>query len=197
MRQVFKSKWIHISVAIVGFGFFGGYLVSSSDWRFSITWALAFPAISFSVAWTFVVLKFFDRFPKLNDYLLHPRSDEITENPMSNDEWSLKQAIYLENLFRGKAMLLTPAEDGLICVPVLLLGIEPLSALLGGVVFGVIHLARFTYIECIGKSVTYALVCYFVLPHGLLTVVLGHVIMNGLAFVAIQAGKRKLSEKLY
>jgi len=39
-------------------------------------------------------------------------------------------------------------------------------------------------------------VCYFILPHGVLTVVLGHAMMNGIAFVGIQIARRKLSEKL-
>jgi hypothetical protein len=59
-----------------------------------------------------------------------------------------------------------------------------------------LHLGRFTYLECIGKSITYALVCYFVLPHGVLTVAVGHLIMNGVAFVGIQVARRKLSKKL-
>ena len=181
---------------MLGFGLLGSYLLVTGDWRISPIWALAFPAISFSVAWAFVGLKLFDRFSKLNAYLLHPNASEKREVPLSDDEWSLRQARYLESGFRGKAILTTPAEDGLICVPVLLVGVGSVSAALGGIAFGFIHLGRFTYLECIGKSITYALVCYFVLPHGLLTVAFGHVIMNGIGFIAIQVAKRKLSEQL-
>jgi hypothetical protein len=196
MHRLFKSTWVQVALGILGFGLLGGYLVVTGDWRVSAIWALAFPAISFSVAWAFVGLKLFDRFPKLNSYLLYPYASEKREAPLSGDEWSLRQANYLESGFRGKAVLGTPAEDGLICVPVLLVGLGLLSAAFGGIAFGFIHLGRFTYLECIGKSITYALVCYFVLPHGLLTVAFGHLIMNGIAFVAIQVAKRKLSEKL-
>jgi len=196
MRRLFQSRWVQVVLGILGFGLLGSYLVVTDDWRISPIWALAFPAISFSVAWAFVGLKAFDRFPKLNAYLLHPNTDEKKEAPMSGDKWSLRQAHYLESGFRGKAILTTPAEDGLICVPVLLVGIGAVSAALGGLVFGFIHLGRFSYLECIGKGTTYALVCYFVLPHGLLTVACGHLIMNGVAFLAIQVAKRKLSEKL-
>ena len=196
MHRLFKSTWVQVALGILGFGLLGGYLVVTGDWRISPVWALAFPAISFSFAWAFVGLKLFDRFPKLNGYLLYSNTSEKREALLSNDEWSLKQANYLESGFRGRAVLRTSAEDGLICVPVLLVGIGSLSAALGGIAFGFIHLGRFTYLECIGKSITYALVCYFVLPHGLLTVAFGHLIMNGIAFVAIQVAKRKLSEKL-
>jgi hypothetical protein len=196
MRRLFQSGWVRVAVGILGFGLLGSYLVVTGDWRISPIWALAFPAISFSVAWAFVGLKLFDRFPKLNAYHLHPNAGEKREVPPSADAWSLRQAHYLESGFRGKATLTTPAEDGLICVPVLFVGIGSVSAALGGIAFGFIHLGRFTYLECIGKSITYALVCYFVLPHGLLTVAFGHVIMNGIGFIAIQVAKRKLSEKL-
>jgi len=196
MHLLFQSRPIHIALGLVGFVLLGSYLIATGDWRISPVWALAFPAISFSVAWGFVGLKLFNRLPKLNRYLLFPVGDQENEAPLSYDEWSLRQANYLESSFRGKAILTTPAEDGLICVPVLLVGITALSTALGGIAFGLMHLGRFTYLECIGKSITYALVCYFVLPYGLLTVVLGHMIMNGLSFVGIQLAKRKLSAKL-
>jgi hypothetical protein len=196
MHRLFKSRWARIALGILGLGLLASYLALTGDWRISPTWSLAFPAISFSVAWLFVGLKLFDRFPKLNGYLLYPDKDETRPTTVSEDDWALKQADYLNSGFRGKAILSSPAEDGLICVPVLLVGLAPLSAVLGGVAFGFLHLGRFTYLECIGKGITYTLVCYFVLSHGLLTVVLGHVIMNGLAFVGIQVARRKLSEKL-
>jgi hypothetical protein len=196
MRRLFQLRWAQVALGILGFSLLGSYLVVTGDWRISPVWALAFPAISFSVAWAFVGLKLFDRFPKLNAHLLHSNASQTGEAPLSADEWSLRQAHCLESGFRGKAILTTPAEDGLICVPVLLVGIGSVSAALAGIAFGFIHLGRFTYLECIGKCITYALVCYFVLPHGLLTVVFGHVVMNGIGFVAIQVAKRKLSEKL-
>jgi hypothetical protein len=196
MHRFFKSTWTRIALGILGGGFLVSYLVFTGDWRVSPIWALAFPIMSFSVAGLFVALKLFDRFPKLNGYLLHAETDETRPTTVSRDDWALKQADYLKSGFRGKAILSTPAEDGLICVPVLLVGIGPLSAVLGGIAFGFLHLGRFTYLECIGKSITYALVCYFVLPHGVLTVAVGHLIMNGVAFVGIQVARRKLSKRL-
>jgi hypothetical protein len=160
-----------------------------------LLWSLAVPAIAFSIAWP-LGTGVLDRFPKLNRYLLYPAPEQPMEPALSRDEWALRQAQYLQSMFRGTAILSAPAEDGLICVPVLLVGIGPLSALGGGIAFAFLHLARFTYLECIAKGVSYALVCFLVLPHGLLTVVLGHLILDGLAFVAILVAKRKLSAKL-
>ena len=196
MHRLFKATWVRITLGTLGWPLLVGYLLLTEDWRVSPVWALAFPAISFAVAWLFVGLKLFERFPKLNSYLLYSDTDQTRPSSVSSDDWALKQANYLNSGFRAKAVLSTPAEDGLICVPVLLVGIGPLSAALGGLAFGFLHLGRFTYLECMGKSITYAAVCYFVLPHGVLTVVLGHVIMNGIAFVGIRIARRKISEKL-
>jgi hypothetical protein len=160
-----------------------------------VLWAIAFPAISFAVAWVFVALGLFDRFPKLDAYLLYPAESRTSENALSGDEWALRQARYLESGLRGKAILSAPAEDGLICVPILLVGVTPISAVLGGIVFGLLHLARFTYLECVGKAITYALVCYLVLPFGVLTVVLGHLLLDAVGLAGIRIAKHRLSGK--
>ena len=196
MHRLFKSRWVEITLATFGWPLLVGYVLLTEDWRVSAVWALGFPAISFAVAGLFVALKLFDRFPKLNGYLPYSDTGKARPTAVSRDDWALKQADYLNSGFRTKAVLSTPAEDGLICVPVLLVGIGPLSAALGGIAFAVLHLQRFTYLECIAKSITYAAVCYFVLPNGVLTVVLGHVIMNGVVFGGLQIARRKLSEKL-
>jgi len=195
MRTLLASKWTYTTLRVVGAALFVGYLIFTKDWRISALWVLAFPAISLSIAWLFVLLKLFDRFPKLNRYLLHPQNKAIGKG-LSENEWALAQAKYLESGFRGKALLCSPAEDGFVCVPLLLVGIGVLPAVLGGVAFGVIHLGRFTYLECLGKSLTYALVCYFVLPYGLLTVAAGHLIMDLVGLVVIKMTKHRLSVEL-
>jgi hypothetical protein len=192
MRLVHRFQWLHTAVAVAGFALALAYLIHTGDWRLSPAWSLVFPLISFSVAWATGAPKLHARFPLLNQYSWHRASSGTVEAPLTDKEWTTAQVNYLLSLFRGKGVALTPGEDGLICVPILLVGINPLSALLGGAVFGLMHLGRFTFLECIAKSVTYALVCYFVLPHGLLTVVLGHIIMNGAAFVALRVVKRQM-----
>jgi hypothetical protein len=126
---------------------------------------------------------------------LYPATDSPPGNIRSEDEWALHQAKYLEDSARGGAILTTPTEDGLICVPVLLLGIAPISALIAGIVFGGIHLARFTYLECIGKAIAYAIVCYVVLPFGLLTVAVGHLLLDVIALAVVKLAKHRLSRK--
>ena len=170
MQWLFNSRWARIALGTLGWPLLIGYLLLTGDWRVAPVWALAYPAIAFSASWLLVGPKLFDRFPRLNGYLLDSDTVETKPTALSNDAWALKHANYLNSQFRAKDVLSTPAEDGLIGVPVLLVGIGPLSAGLGGVAFGFLDLARFTYLECIGKSVTYAAICYFVLPNGVLTV---------------------------
>jgi hypothetical protein len=192
--QLLKSRWTYVTIRVVGFSLLVGYLAVTADWRISVPWVFAFPAISFSVAWLFVGLNLFDRFPKLNRYILYPQTNGNTERAQSDNEWALSQAKYLGS--GGKSVVFAPTEDGLICVPVLLVGIGTISAALGGLAYGLIHLGRFTYLECIGKTITYTLVCYFVLPQGLLTVVTGHLLMDLIAFAALKVAKYKLSAEL-
>jgi hypothetical protein len=194
MRRLFGSRWFYATHTVLGWGLLAGYLLLTSDWRISPLRSLGYPAIAFLTAWLFE-LKLFRRFPTLNRYLLYQDAD-LRTRPVSSDDWALKQANYLHSLFRLKAVLSTPAEDGLICVPVLLNGIAPLPAALGGLAFGFLHLARFTYLDCIAKAFTYTLVCLLVLPSGVLTVALGHIITNGIGYAALQIARRKLAEKL-
>jgi len=192
--QLLKSRWTYVTIRVVGFSLLVGYLAVTTDWRISVPWVLAFPPISFSVAWLFVGLNLFDRFPKLNRYILYPQTNGNAEHARSDNEWALSQAKYLEG--GGKSVVFAPTEDGLICVPVLLVGIGAITAILGGLAYGLVHLGRFTYLECIGKAITYTLVCYFVLPQGLLTVVAGHLLMDLIALAALKVTKHKLSVEL-
>lgn len=183
-----RSSWTYTLIRLVGFGLLGGYLFLTDDWRISVTWALAFPAIAFVVAILLVNLDLSRRFPTLDKYFLFPNAQVAS----SEEEWCRNQAKCAEAMMGRGRFLLAPAEDGLICVPVLLAGLGVATSTLGGIVFGLLHLGRFTYLECIGKSIYYSLVCMFVLPHGLLTVALGHVLMDASALAAIKVAKRKL-----
>ena len=194
--QIVKSKWTYIAIRVVGFTLLGTYLFLSDDWRVSPYGVLAFGAIAFSVSWLVVTLKIADRFPKLNRYLLFPRNDQCAAHTLTENEWALAQANYLESGLRGATILASPSEDGMICVPILVAGLGPIASVVGGVAFALLHLGRFTYVECISKGIFYALVCFFVLPHGLLNVVLGHLFMNLLALIVIKVAKRALARKV-
>ena len=196
VRSFFTSRWILVSLRAVGWGLLAAYLTFTRDLRVS-AWALLVPIIPFPTFLLAKWLRLFDNYPKLNRYHLYSESDPSRPRPVSDDDWALQQMEYYNGMARGgKALFLTPWEDGLICVPVLLAGIGPLSVIMAGFAFAFLHLGGFTYLECIAKGITYVAVCYLVLPYGVLTVVVGHLLMNGIAFVGLQIGRRKLSEKL-
>jgi hypothetical protein len=193
IKRFLKSRWTYTTIRILGFVALASYLLFFEDWRFSILWALLFPAIAFFVAFLIVRLNLSGRFPKLNHYFLFPKSNQGAEIAFSDDEWTLRKAKYLDS---GASILFAPSEEGLICVPILMAGLGLLSSTLGGAIFGLLHLGRFTYLECIGKSIYYTLVCLLVLPHGLLTVVMGHLILDFFALVGVRVVTNVLTRKL-
>jgi hypothetical protein len=159
------------------------------DFTLSIAWAFGYVAMSLLVALAITKLKVSERLPVLNGYLLYSAKSTNTDARLSQEEWTKRKAAYLESGFRRAQILFTPAEDALICVPILLIGINAFTASIGGIAFGLMHLGRFTYLECIGKSFIYGLACYFILPHGLLTVVMGHLILDALGWLLLKAYK--------
>ena len=181
IRALVGSPWTWRVVHAAGFALLAAYLVLAGDWRISILWALAYVGISLGIAWLFASLGLPARFPALDRMLLAPQGQAAGD--------MRSYVNYLDAGLGSRAVLLTPAEDGLVCVPLLLAGINPFTALAAGAAFGALNVGRFTYLDCITKGVIYALICILVLPHGLLTVVLGHFAMNGLAFIALQHAK--------
>ncbi len=169
---------------VVGYGFLVTYLIVFRDFTFSIPWAFSYLAIAVTVATLMAVLKLPERFPRLERYHFARKMPDA-ERPQTQEEWKKKreeleqkyQEFYVSN-FRLRLIVHTPHEDGMICVPILLAGINPISAIIGGLVFGFFHLKGYTYLSCITKAVIYSLVCLIVLPHGLLTVVAGHYITD-------------------
>lgn len=194
MALIFNSKWFHRALHILGFTFLVGYLCLTKNWRISIGWGLVYFVIVLAVSHFSAKLGASRRFQKLNKYLTHPSEVISVSAAQSKDEAALVKARYLRSFFNSGAILLVPTEDALVCVPILLAGISPLSALLGGVVFGVIHLGGYSYIECIAKGIYYTLIVWIILPHGLLAVILGHLISDAIGLVVLQIAVHQLSE---
>jgi hypothetical protein len=107
----------------------------------------------------------------------------------------LNYASYLLDGFTIASVLSIPCEDSFVCIPIAYFGISILNSVVGGIVFGLMHLARYTFIECIGKSIYYSLICLLVLPHGLLTVFAGHFLIDGVSLLGLLITKHHLTEK--
>jgi len=193
MINLLNKSIAYVVLRVAGFSLLAMYLLLWLDFSFSWIGALAYVLISFGVSYLMAALRIAERYPPLNRYNFV--ADKDLQQSTSRDDWASKQAAYLESGLGGSRILLTPTEDALVCVPVLLLGINPLTALLGGALFGLLHLGRFTYLECIGKAVIYSLVCYFVLPYGLLTVVVGHFANDAVSLLILKLVRRALERR--
>jgi TPR repeat protein len=83
-----------------------------------------------------------------------------------------------------RELLLLPGEDGLFFVPLLMVGITPISAALFSVAYAAAHYPTFTVSHCVGKSVLIFAIATFVLPHGIGSVIVGHLLTDSAAFLA-------------
>jgi hypothetical protein len=179
-------------VRVAGFALLAGYVLVADDWRFSVAWSFVVPLIALGVAWGLVASKISDRVPKLNEYLLYPRNTQNDEANVSAAELDLKWVQFTEKQLPRRLIPFAATEDGLICVPVLLVGVGPVSAVIGGIAFGLLHLARYSYFECLGKALYYSLAIYVVLPHGVLTVAAGHIATDVFGLIVLRLVKRKV-----
>ncbi len=75
-------------------------------------------------------------------------------------------------------LLLIPAEDGFFLLPLLYAGVDPVSAVVAAFLFGLAHYLFFPGLVCIPKGVAYFFVALFILPYGIWSVVLGHLIVD-------------------
>jgi hypothetical protein len=175
-----------LAIRVPGFALLAGYLIWSSDYAFSLAGAFGYLFIEIVVACLFFGLRLGERLPALNRYHFYPRVPSDRNQPLTEKEWLIKRSEYLESVLGGWRILVVPSEDGLICVPLILVGINPVTALIAGATFGLLHVVRFTYLECIVKAVYYGMACFFILPYGILTVVVGHFTTDALLLVLLK-----------
>src|SRR6185312_5078560 len=75
-------------------------------------------------------------------------------------------------------LLLIPAEDGFFLLPLLYVGITPISAAIAAALFAAAHYPSFPWRYCIPKGVAYFFIALFVLPAGIWSVVIAHLIID-------------------
>ncbi len=185
------KNWFSWVIRILGSLFLVTYLIVTNDFSFSIGWMFLHVVIVIGVSLLVTHLEIEKHFPLLNAYHVHTKIEEKDiEYSESKDEYYKKKIAYMEGMFDKTSLFFIASEDGLICVPLLFAGLNPFSILVAGVVFGWLHLARFTYLECIIKSITYIIICYLVLPTGILTVIAGHYLTDILGFIVLKIAKK-------
>lgn len=77
--------------------------------------------------------------------------------------------------------LLLPGEDGFFFVPLLWVGITPLTAAVATAAFAAVHYPQFPLRTCVIKFVFLFCIAVIVLPHGLGSVVVGHLLLDAMA----------------
>jgi hypothetical protein len=82
-----------------------------------------------------------------------------------------------------------PAEDGLFLLPLVFIGINPISAAVAALLFGAAHYPSFPWRYCVPKSLAYFFVALFVLPYGIWSVVVAHLLVDVAVFGALGMGK--------
>ena len=182
-----STLWV---IRIAGMLFLVSYLLIYQDFSFSLTWVFLYVAIVLGVATGLTSLGIHRLIPSLGAYYVPRKMQESVAEDLEqeDDPYRMREA-YMKSLFNKKSVGFLAAEDGLIGVPLLLLGINPLSVFIAGIVFGVLQLPRFTYFECLIKGITYMLICLLVLPNGILTVVLGHYLTDGIVWLGFKLRK--------
>jgi hypothetical protein len=159
------------------------YLYIFSDFRISLWDIVLYVVLSVTVALLMVKSGIQLRFPSLSRRLSD--NEHLLRTCRESNEFSEPQSHYLRRSLASRYFFLSPAEDGLICVPILFAGGGWLACCIGAAVFGMIHLGRFTYFECLGKMIIYFFACILILPNGILNVVLGHLLVNFVCLVLL------------
>lgn len=97
-----------------------------------------------------------------------------------------RNAPLLHDLFRRplRTIILAPGETGLFFVPVAIIGVTWWSALLAAALFGLAHHRTYSVEQCAVKAFTAFLNGYFILPYGVIHLVIGHLIVDALGIGA-------------
>ena len=80
-----------------------------------------------------------------------------------------------------RVALLLPGEDGFFFVPLLWVGITPITAAIATAAFAALHYPQFPLRTCAVKFIFLFCIAIVVLPHGLGSVVVGHLLLDAMA----------------
>ena len=74
-------------------------------------------------------------------------------------------------------------------MPLLYFGISPASAAVAASLFAAAHYPSFPWRYCVPKGIAYFFVALFVLPHGIWSIVVAHLLMDAGAFAFLLLAK--------
>ena len=156
-----KKIWTHKSVAVK---FFGAIALAvyfiTSHFTLEPVWLLMAMLVSFS-AFLFYILTVVT-FSYYNDVETYNEQQQFIKSKNSWDSY------------------LVAMEDGIFLLPLLFIGINPLTVAIAAILFGVFNRAKFSKLYCVVKMLAYFIVGLWVLPYGIWAVVLSHIIVDTL-----------------
>jgi len=85
-------------------------------------------------------------------------------------------------LEKKRTWLLIPAEDGLTAAPLAFIGVDVWSIAGSAAVFGALHYPAFAWSPCVAKSISRFVALLLLLPYGLWSVVVGHLLLDLFAY---------------
>jgi hypothetical protein len=158
-----------IPAKLLGILFLSYYLITTPQ-HYDLIWVFVYLGIALlgisSIAIIFYTINFFIK-DKLEEKLF---SKDDTEEKLIALYYTLKRSPWL--------VLLIPGEDGFFFLPLLYIGITPITAAIAAILFGFAHVTSKPIFACVITSIIAFLSILIVLPHGILPLCVGHIILD-------------------
>jgi hypothetical protein len=168
--------WIKSLLQWVGILMLLGYCATHTI-TVHLAWSAAYVALTLMV---FPMLFAFVFAPALK--LLRERDTSSRPTPRQEAE-SASKNMYSHFRSRPWKLLLAAGEDGVFFLPLLYVGINPIAALISSFVYAFMHYLVFPLWDCFMKWLFFFVVAMWILPHGIVTVVVGHVASDFSVFI--------------
>ena len=156
-----KKLWAHKSVVVKFFGAIAlAFYFITSHFTFEPVWLLMAMLVSFS-AFLFYILTV------------------VTFNYYNDVETYNEQQQFIKSKNTLNSYLVA-MEDGVFLLPLLFIGINPLTVAVAALLYGIFNCTNFSKLYCAVKMLAYFIVGLWVLPYGIWAVVLAHIIVDTL-----------------
>jgi len=169
--RALKWTWAHRSscLKVIGLVLLATYFLQNS-FDIEPAWIAAYLAIVIGVGTVFVMV-------------VDPVIDRLFPGKKVDVDPIATQLISEAKRRPLRLALLLPGEDGFFFVPLLWVGITPVTAGVASAAFAAAHYPQFPIRTCAGKFVFIFCIAVIVLPHGLGSVVAGHLILDAMALL--------------
>ncbi len=173
-------------IKVVGIIFLVFHLLTTKV-EFNVIWVFCYIVITFALGSAWAVAsrcaeKLWQRFKhsKQPNDLSWPRLCHVCSS-LTKKPWKI---------------VLLPGEDGFFFLPLLYIGITPLTAAIAAGLFAFVHIVNFDLKKCVGTFIIEFIICLTILQHGILPVVVGHLICDLIALLLFSRIRAEETEKI-